>query len=105
MLNFDAFYKTLLNLRKGNAALSVDASFRKVSVGDENAVYAFVREKGRKKVLVVLNLSTSSQRITIKEKTLFGNAYNVFKGTKESLSSNGWNMQPWGYVVYEYNSE
>ncbi len=100
-----AFYKTLLNLRKRNAALSADASFRKVSVGDDKAVYAFVREKGKKKVFVVLNLSNNRQSITIKENTLYGNVYNVFKGTKEPLSSKVWNMQPWGYAVYEYNSD
>ena len=99
------FYQTLLDLRKRNAALSADASFRKVSVGDDKAVYAFVREKGGKKVFVILNLSNNPQTITIKEKTLLGNAYNVFKGKKEPLSSKGWNMQPWGYVVYEYNSD
>ncbi|WP_210487781.1 alpha-amylase family glycosyl hydrolase [Rufibacter aurantiacus] len=100
-----SFYKTLLNLRKRNAALSADASFRKVSAGDEKAVYAFVREKGNKKVLVILNLSGTPQPITIKEKSLIGSAYNVFKGAKEPLSSKKWNMQPWGYAVYEYNSK
>lgn len=102
-LQRSAFYKTLLDLRKRNAALSADASFRKVNVGDDKAVYAFVREKGGKKVLVILNLSTNSQSITIKEKTLLGNAYNVFKGRKEPVNSKGWNMKPWGYVVFEYN--
>ena len=100
-----AFYTTLLHLRKRNAALSADASFRKVCVGDDKAVYAFVREKGKSKIVVILNFSNNSQAITIKEKTLFGNAYNVFKGTKELLSSKEWNMPPWGYVVYEYNSD
>jgi glycosidase len=100
-LQRSTFYKTLLDLRKRNTALSADASFKKVSVGDDKAVYAFVREKGSKKVFVILNLSANRQPITIKDKTLFGNAYNVFKGTKEPLSSKGWNMQPWGYVVYE----
>jgi len=100
-----AFYKTLLELRKRNAALSAEASFKKVSVGDDNAVYAFIREKGKKKIFVILNLSPNTQAITLKEKTLFGNAYNVFKGTKEHLSSKRWNMLPWGYVVYEYNSD
>jgi alpha-amylase len=100
-----AFYKTLLHLRKRNAALSADASFRKVSVGDDKAVYAFVREKGGNKIFVILNFSNNLQQITIKDKTLFGNPYNVFKGTKEPLSTQEWNMQPWGYVVYEYNSD
>ncbi|ANE53613.1 hypothetical protein SY85_19345 [Flavisolibacter tropicus] len=99
------FYKTLLDLRKRNAALSADASFRKLSVGDDKAVYAFIREKGGKKVLVILNFSNRPQPITIKEKVLLGNAYNVFKGTKESISNKAWNISPWGYAVYEYKSD
>jgi alpha-amylase len=40
-----AFYKTLLNLRKNNAALAADASFKKVDAGSPDQLYAFVREK------------------------------------------------------------
>jgi alpha-amylase len=99
------FYKTLLDLRKRNAALSADASFRKVSVGDDEAIYAFVREKGREKVFVILNFSANMQHIAIKDKTLLGTVNNVFKGKKERLNSNAWNINPWGYVVYEFNSK
>jgi glycosidase len=98
-----AFYKTLLNLRKRNAALSADASFKKVNAGDDKAVYAFLREKDNKKVFVILNLSPTKQAITIKDKKLSGNAYNVFKGMKESVSGKRWTIDPWGYIVYEYN--
>jgi len=98
-----AFYKTLLLLRKRNAALSADASFTKLSVGDDNAVYAFIREKGTKKVFVILNFSPDTQPIALKEKTLFGNPYNVFKGKNEPVSNKGWTMKPWGYLIYEYN--
>lgn len=101
-LQRSAFYKTLLDLRKTNSALSADASFKKVSVGDDKSVYAFVREKGTHKVLVVLNLSANPQSIIIKDKTLLGKVYNVFKGTKESLNSKEWTLQPWGYAVYEF---
>lgn len=97
-----AFYKTLLELRKRNAALSADASFKKITVGDDKAVYAFVRKKGTKKVLVILNLSNVQQSITIKDKTLHGNAYNIFMKTNEVLSSKVWNIEPWGYAVYEF---
>ena len=100
-LQRSAFYKTLLGLRKRNAALSPDASFKKVSVGDDKAVYAYVREKGGKRVVVILNFSPNRQLVTLQDKALYGNAYNVFKGKKEALSSKGWNMEPWGYVVYE----
>ncbi|MDD2821283.1 MAG: alpha-amylase family glycosyl hydrolase, partial [Flavobacterium sp.] len=53
----EKFYKTLLELRKRNEALSANTSFKKVLVGDEKAVYAYVREKGNKKVFVILNFS------------------------------------------------
>jgi len=97
------FYKKLLALRKRNPALSADASFRKITVGDETAVYAYSREKAGHKILVILNFSSKPQTITVKEKSLSGNPYNVFAGTKEALGSKPWEIEPWGYVVYEFN--
>jgi glycosidase len=96
------FYKTLLDLRKNNVALAANASFRKIHAGDDNAVYAYVREKAGKKILVILNLSAKEQAITIKEKSLLGKPYNVFMYNKEPLTSKPWNIEPWGYVVYVY---
>jgi len=96
------FYKTLLNLRKRNEALAGDASFRKVNVGDDKAVYAFVREKAGKKIFVILNLSVNQQTITVRDKSLWGNPYNVFIGAKKRLTGKQWMMEPWGYAVYEY---
>lgn len=96
------FYTTLQKLRAGNEALAADASFRKINVGDEKAVYAFIREKGEKKILVVLNLSGKEQAIKISDKALLGKTYNVFMGTDETLGETEWKMEPWGYAVYEY---
>jgi len=96
------FYKTLLNLRKSNPALSANASFRKINAGNEKAIYAFVREKGTHKVMVILNLSDKEQNISIKDKTLLGNPYNVFIGKKESLTDQPWKIEAWGYVIYDY---
>lgn len=99
------FYKTLLNLRKNNAALSPDASFAKVNVGDSNALYAYVRKKGNNKIFVILNLSDKEQTITVADKSLHGNPYNVFMGNKEKLTNKNWNIEPWGYVIYEYGAK
>jgi alpha-amylase len=96
------FYSALLDLRKRNPALAADASFRKVSVGDDKAVYAYVREKAGHKVLVILNLSDKSQTIRVKEAGLQGKPYNLFMYTTEPLTENPWQVEPWGYVVYEY---
>jgi len=97
-----AFYKTLLELRKRNPALSPDAAFKKLKIGNEKAIYAFVREKSGKKILVILNLSSKEQPILITDKTLMGKPYNVFAGSKEPVTNKQWMIEPWGYTVYEY---
>ena len=96
------FYKTLLNLRSTNTALASDASFQKISVGDDKAVYAFVREKAGKKVFVILNLSNKEQTIVVKEEGLHGKPYNLFMNMNEPLNADPWKIEPWGYVIYEY---
>ena len=97
------FYKTLLELRKNTPALSADASFRKVNVGNDKALYAYVKEKEGKKLFVILNLSVTEQNITVTDKDLLGKPYNVFMGTNEELTDKEWKIEPWGYVVYEYD--
>lgn len=98
----EKFYKTLLELRTKNQALAGDASFTKISVGDDKSVYAFTRQKGNDKVLVILNLSPAEQEITVKDTSLHGNPYNVFMYTKEPLNDQPWKIEPWGYVIYTY---
>jgi alpha-amylase len=98
----EKFYKILLNLRKFNPALSADASFRKVNIGNDRAVYAYVREKAGKKVLVILNLSASPQIITIDDDSLIGKPFNIFRKQDEPLTNKPWKMDPWGYMVFTY---
>ena len=95
------FYNTLLHLRQTNPALSADASFKKIVVGDEKAMYAFIREKGGKRVLVILNLSAKPQTIKVTNAGFEGDRTNVFMGTKEPLENKEWQMEPWGYAIYE----
>ena len=104
-LGREGFYKTLLNLRKRNEALSANASFRKVNAGNSREVYAYVREKGKDKVLVVLNLSENAKSIALEDNTVWGKARNVFTGNNETISAMSLNLEPWGYAVYEYITE
>jgi hypothetical protein len=53
---------------------------------------------------VILNLSSTEQTVTVKDKRLFGKPYNVFMGIKETLSGKEWKIEPWGYVVYTYGN-
>ncbi|HVS94208.1 MAG TPA: alpha-amylase family glycosyl hydrolase [Mucilaginibacter sp.] len=96
------FYRTLLTLRKNDIALASNASFRKIAAGDKTAIYAYVREKAGKKVLVILNLSPKEQPVTVSDKSLLGSTYDVFTGKKVLLNSKAWKMKPWGYKVYQY---
>ncbi|WP_269684049.1 alpha-amylase family glycosyl hydrolase [Flavobacterium lacustre] len=98
----EKFYKTLLELRKRNEALSANTSFRKVLVGDEKAVYAYVREKGNKKVFIILNFSGTEQSVSLKESSLLGKAYNVFEEKEFFLNAKERKIKPWGYEIYEY---
>ena len=99
------FYKTLLNLRAATPALATDASFKKINVGNEKALYAYVREKDGHKVFVVLNLSSIQQNIKIADASLAGEPLNVFMGVKEKLSvGHSFNIEPWGYIVYNYDA-
>lgn len=94
------FYKTLLNLRKNNSALAADASFKKLATNNDAAMYAFEREKGGNKVLVVLNLSKQAQNFTWKDQPSEKEWNNIFLGNKEPVDK-GFGIEPWGYAVYE----
>jgi glycosidase len=98
----EKFYKTLLSLRKSSPALAADANFRKLSVGDDKAVYSFVREANGKKILVIANLSSKEQSIKINDSNLYGKPHNLFMGNNETVDSRQWKIEPWGYVVYVY---
>jgi alpha-amylase len=98
-----AFYKTLLHLRKNNAALANDAAFKRVSVGDDKALYAYIRQKDKQKIAVILNLSNKEQTITIKDTALVGEPDNLFLGAKEPWALNhSFKIEPWGYIVCGY---
>ncbi|MEO8819514.1 MAG: alpha-amylase family glycosyl hydrolase [Ginsengibacter sp.] len=97
------FYSKLLHLRSKDEALAADASYKKIATANDHAIFAYVREKGKHKVFVVLNLSDEPEHFTIKENEIYGNPLNIFSGKKEKLFRNHvYEMKPWGYFVYEY---
>jgi alpha-amylase len=96
------FYKTLLDLRKRDPALDADAAFTRLSVGDDRAVYSFLREKSGHRLLVLLNLSKDPQAVKIGAEALKGNAIDVFSGKTVTINSDKWTLEPWGYRVLEY---
>jgi len=97
-----SFYKTLLELRKKHASLAADASFRKVDAGSPQQLYAYMREKGNDKILVILNLSAKETTVHLRDEACKGKPHNVFLMNEEDPTAMDWKIEPWGYVVYEY---
>ncbi len=97
------FYDTLLHLRIKDEALAANAAYKKIPTANDDAIFAYIRQKGKHKILVVLNLSPQPQHFTIKEQELYGDPLNIFTRHKEKLFQNHvYEMKPWDYLVYEY---
>lgn len=97
------FYSTLLHLRSKDPALAADASYKRIPTANDEAIFAYTRQKGTHKIFVVLNLSDEPQHFTIKEKNVYGYPLDIFTNKKIKLFRNYvYTMKPWGYRVYEY---
>jgi len=100
------FYTTLLNLHSTHPALrgGDDAvkTYRLKTAGD-TPVLAYLRQKGNKEILVVLNLSDQwVKQISFDKHLVKGGFKNVFSGvTKDFSKDSSLEVQPWDYLVFE----
>jgi alpha-amylase len=98
------FYRTLLNLRKANPALAANAEYRKLTTNQDDAIFAYQRSFQQNRVVVILNLSNKPVQFNFQDAPLTGNWRNVFTGKTEP-PSNGMQLEPWAYRVYETRSK
>lgn len=93
------FYKKLCHLKLNEEALwNEPYGARSVRIADSADVYAFKREKGSSKVVVIMNLSSSQHDVFIKEN--LSDMYNVFTGEIMSFNvSSPILLGPWSYIV------
>lgn len=97
------FYSTLLHLREKNSALAANASFKKIETNDDSNIYAFIRQHGSDKVLVIVNLSNAVQDFKIEDADIKGNPTNIFTSKKENISDEQlMHLDAWSYSVYSY---
>lgn len=98
------FYKTLLQLRKNNAALQAgDSSVHTIRLGNnaDHEVFAFVRKHAMGELLVVLNFSPYPHHINLFDDRVQGDFTNVF--TQETLHLNVERhiaLEAWGFRVF-----
>jgi glycosidase len=100
------FYSRLLQLHSSNPALRAadpTAQTFRISTSADKYVFAYLRKKGNKEVLVLLNLSPENKlrfdlldsRVSGTFRSIFSNAANDFTIEKS------FEMQGWEYLVYE----
>ncbi len=95
------FYSKLLHLRKEHKALAANAPFIKLHTTDDENVYAFIRQSGTDKILVIVNLSNASRSIKINNMVINSNARNVFTSKTEKINNNQpIKLDAWSYKVY-----
>lgn len=98
-----SLYNRLLELRKRNKAMAISASWRRTSLGDDRYIFSYIRAEGSFQVLVITNLSDSVQQVTIKDAALIGSPKNIFTNIRERFElASTFNLEPWGYRVFEY---
>lgn len=94
------FYSQLLHLYRNNPALH-QGNFTRISSSDDTKIYAFLREKGQNRVLVVLNLSDEPVSGHLLAKEIVGQYRGVFTGAKEHIAARQEiHLKPWDYRVY-----
>jgi glycosidase len=100
---YTGFYTTLFDLKHKNKALwngSHGGEMVRVHTGNDAAVYAFTREKDGDKVLVMVNLSSSSQSCKATGLAVAGLYSDAFSGAKVVVAENQEiSLGPWEYVV------
>jgi len=102
-LGYEDLYTTLIALKKDNQALwngMYGGTFSKIENSQPANVYSFTRLKDNNIVLVVLNLSDKTQKVSLKSDNITGLYTSPFSQTSVELSNNSiLSLDPWGYQV------
>lgn len=99
---YPVFYQTLLELKHENIALwngAYGGSFDVINT--DNEIYVFARQKGKNKVLVVVNCSAEGRAIALKNDILKGKYKDIFNGgTSIKLKTNAeFSLAPFEYRI------
>jgi glycosidase len=100
------FYKSLLNLRKTNAALHSGTKFFEIPTYADNDICVYLLEKNNQKVLALFNFSASHlSNISVEHELLAGNYRNVFSGIKYTFKNQEqFELMGYDYLVYSAES-
>ncbi len=104
-LEYEAFFTLLASLKNNNEALwngLAGGTMQKVNTNNKESVFAFIRQKEKNKVLVILNLSAEPRTVILETNSDYRGRYTDFFQNKRIRirKNSAIEMQPWGYKVY-----
>jgi len=103
--SLNGFYQSLLKLKTSHPALRAgDPAVHtyRIKTSDPQHVFAYLRQHGDQKVLVILNLSPQNDlHFEITDPLVKGRFKNAFSGAANDFTSDKqFEMQAWDYLVY-----
>ncbi|HEX4373646.1 MAG TPA: alpha-amylase family glycosyl hydrolase [Puia sp.] len=97
-------YKTLLDLRKQNAALRAgdnNVVTHRLQTNANDKVFSFLRKNGNNEVLVILNFSSEQIAVEIQDEKILGDYQNVFDNSLINFNEiRSVNILEWGFFVF-----
>jgi glycosidase len=96
-----SFYTKLLNLHQNNPALH-SGSFVKLATNNNSKLYAFGRQSGARKVVVIANLSPASRSASVRIPSAYRGTYtNLFSGARQALGATyNFSCPAWNYRIF-----
>lgn len=98
------FYKALYTLKHQNKALwngTYGGKLVKIPTGNDENIYAFIREKDGDKVVVIINLSSKEQKAKLEGDAFVGEYTDIFAKKASKLEKGmEMNLKLWEYFVY-----
>ena len=98
------FYSKLIHLKKESKLLlngDEGGKLIRVPTNANKAVYAFLRKDAGKRIFVILNLTSSPQKIKLQGNDYLGNYKELFTGVPKTWTlAEEASLRPWEYRVY-----
>jgi glycosidase len=98
------FYSKLLHLKETNPVLWIDNTSEESELSSDKKAesnFVFVRRKGGKKVLTIINLSDKATDLTLNTEATEGVYTDLFTGKPQKITrGETLHMEPWGYHVF-----
>lgn len=100
---YSEFYQTLNELKHKNPALwngKDGGDLIRINSDDDQSIFAFMRQKGENKVIVILNLSKVPKEFKLQGADYVGEYNNIFAMRTTTMSEDMMmNLAPWEYMV------